>query len=174
VNENQELVGPEENTPLEFEPTANNSRRPLILWTSVSILLIGAIAATLMFAFGGTLSNKELKKATNDAFVVQYKGAKALLTATNSCTNYQCVNKAAIAAFSAQTKAIATLGGNFPSRLQKLYDTYQADLVAIAATYQSLETAKSKTLVAQYYNAWKTEFQTSALDGSKLMKAIGK
>jgi hypothetical protein len=163
-----------ESSASDFELNANNTRRPLIVGTAVSVLLIGVIAATLMFAFGGTPSKKELKKATNDAFVVQYKGAQALLKHTNTCTNYQCVNKAAMAAYDAQTNAVATLGGNFPSRLQKLYDAYKADLMAIADTYKSLETAKSKAIVAQYYNVWKTQFQTSAHDGYLLMQAIGK
>jgi hypothetical protein len=182
VSENQEMTNQvevaalsgEDATGGEFEQVVGGSRRPLILGTVISVLVIGAVAATLMFAFGGSRSNHELKKATNDSFVVEYNGAKALLTATNSCTNYQCVNVAAKSAYAAQLGAIDKLGGGFPGKLQKMYDTYRGDLAAIADTYKSLETVKSKTIVAQYYSMWQTQFKGSARDGYLLLNAIGK
>ena len=161
-------------TSSESEEVSGGSRRPLILWTAISILVIGAVAATLMFAFGGTKSNLALKKATNNSFVVEYKGAKALLSATNSCTDYKCVNAAAKLAYVAQENAIAALGDGFPGKLQKKYNTYKADLTAIAQTYQSLETAKTKVIVSQYYSMWQTQFKTSAHDGYLLLNSIHK
>jgi hypothetical protein len=159
---------------VETSQTAGGSRKPLVIGTIVSVLVIAAVAATLMFAFGGSRSNLELKKATNDSFVAEYHGAMALLSATNTCTNYQCVNKAATAAITAQEGAIAKLGGGFPSNAQKKYDAYKADLVAIADTYKALETAKSQAIVAQFYSQWQTQFRTSAHDGYVLLHAIGK
>ncbi len=179
MNENEESINQSEiNGEVaeggELENVVGGSRRPLILGTVISVLVIGAIAATVMFAFGGSKSSHELKKAPNDSFVAEYNGAKALLTATNSCTNYHCVNAAAKNAYAAQQGAIDKLGGGFPSKVQKKYDNYRGDLLAIADTYKSLETAKSKTIVAQYYSMWQTQFKSSAHDGYLLLNAVGK
>jgi len=173
-SEADSILNGNESVEVESSQTSSGSRKPLVIGTILSVLVIGAVAATLMFAFGGARSNHELKKATNDSFVAEYHGAMALLKATNTCTNYQCVNKAAKAAVTAQESAIAKLGDGFPSNAQKKYDTYKADLVAISDTYKALETARSQAIVAQFYSQWQTQFRTSAHDGYVLLHAIGK